>query len=105
MLRHIYLLTLASLALAQTHPILPIGSAAPDFALPGVDGQIHHLADYAASPVLVIVFTCNHWPISQRPQQGLLRRRDDDRGKGVAIVPTQPNGPQALRSGELDSSD
>ncbi len=54
-----------SLRGAETHPILPVGSAAPDFALPGVDGKIHRLADYAASPVLVVIFTCNHCPIAQ----------------------------------------
>ena len=47
-----------------THPILAIGSPAPDFSLPGVDGKIHKLSDYAASPVLVIVFMCNHCPIA-----------------------------------------
>jgi len=41
-----------------THPILAVGSPAPDFSLPGVDGRVHRLADYAASPVLVVVFTC-----------------------------------------------
>jgi hypothetical protein len=35
------------------HPTLALGSPAPDFALPGVDGKIHKLSDYAASPVLV----------------------------------------------------
>src|SRR5277367_5953345 len=30
------------------HPTLALGSAAPDFALPGVDGKIHKLGDYAA---------------------------------------------------------
>jgi peroxiredoxin len=90
---------------AQEHPILPIGSPAPDFALPGVDGQIHRLADYAASPVLVIVFTCNHCPIAQMYEQRLMRLYEDYRDKGVAMVAIQPNAPEALRLDELDSSD
>jgi peroxiredoxin len=40
------------------HPILPIGSPAPDFSLPGADGKTHALADYASSPILVVIFTC-----------------------------------------------
>ena len=99
---------LSALALAygaQEHPILPIGSAAPDFALPGVDGQIHRLADYAASPILAIVFTCNHCPIAQLYEQRIQRLYDDYRGKGVAVVAIQPNAPEALRIDELDSSD
>jgi len=90
---------------AQEHPILPIGSAAPGFALPGVDGKIHRLADYAASPVLVIVFTCNHCPIAQLYEQRILRLYQDYRDQGVAVVAIQPNAPEALRIDELDSSD
>lgn len=90
---------------AAEHPILPIGSPAPDFALPGVDGQIHRLADYAASPVLVVVFTCNHCPIAQMYEQRIQALYDDYRGKGVAVVAIQPNAPEALRIDELDSSD
>jgi glutathione peroxidase-family protein len=90
---------------AQGHPILPIGSPAPDFALPGVDGKIHRLADYASSPVLAIVFTCNHCPIAQVYEQRIMRLYEDYRDKGVAVVAIQPNAPEALRIDELDSSD
>jgi peroxiredoxin len=66
MWRLIFSLLVAFATWGQTaHPILAVGSAAPDFSLPGVDGKIHRLADYAASPVLVVVFTCNHCPIAQ----------------------------------------
>jgi hypothetical protein len=104
----VLLLTIALLAFglrAETHPILPIGSPAPNFALPGVDGKIHHLADYAASPILAIVFTCNHCPISQQYEQRIQRLYEDCRDKGVAVVAIQPNAPEALRVDELDSSD
>ena len=104
----VLLLTIALLACglrAGTHPILPIGSPAPDFALPGVDGRLHRLADYAASPVLAIVFTCNHCPIAQLYEQRIQRLYDDYREKGVAVVAIQPNAPEALRIDELDSSD
>ena len=47
---------------SKTHPILAIGSPAPNFELPGVDGAIHKLSDYSASPVLVVIFICNHCP-------------------------------------------
>src|SRR5205823_3142418 len=51
------------------HPILALGSAAPDFSLPGVDGRTHTLGNYAVAPILVIVFTCNHCPIAQMYEQ------------------------------------
>jgi peroxiredoxin len=90
---------------AETHPILPVGSPAPDFALPGVDGKIHRLAEYAGSPVLVVVFTCNHCPIAQMYEQRIERLYEEYRDKGVAVVAIQPNAPEALRVDELDSSD
>lgn len=96
---------LAVSALAETHPILPAGAAAPDFSLPGVDGRVHRLADYAASPILVIIFTCNHCPIAQLYEQRIMRLYRDYRDKGVAVVAIQPNAPEALRVDELDSSD
>ena len=38
------------------------GAVAPDFCLPATDGNTYSLADFAADPVLVIFFTCNHCP-------------------------------------------
>jgi peroxiredoxin len=90
---------------AEVHPILALGSAAPDFSLPGVDGQIHKLSDYASSPVLVVVFTCNHCPIAQMYERRIEQLADDYKNKGVAIVAIQPNDPKAIRIDELDSSD
>lgn len=87
------------------HPILPLGSTAPNFALPGVDGKIHKLSDYASSPVLVVVFTCNHCPIAQMYEQRIQKLADDYKNKGVAVVAIEPNDPEAIRIDELDSSD
>src|SRR5208282_6262190 len=87
------------------HPILALGSPAPDFALPGVDGQIHKLSDYASSPILVVVFTCNHCPIAQMYEKRIQQLESDYRDRGVAVVAIQPNNPKAIRIDELDSSD
>jgi len=99
-------LFLAVTAFGETnHPILAIGSPAPDFSLPGVDGKIHKLTEYAASPVLVVVFTCNHCPIAQMYEQRIQQLEQDYGGRGVAVVAIQPNDPKAIRIDELDSSD
>jgi peroxiredoxin len=106
MWRMIFLLLLSFSASAQNaHPILALSSPAPDFSLPGVDGKIHRLADYAASPILVVVFTCNHCPIAQMYEQRIQQLETDYRDRGVAVVAIQPNDPKALRIDELDSSD
>jgi peroxiredoxin len=106
MWRLIFSLSMAFATWGQTtHPILPIGSPAPDFSLPGVDGKVHHLADYAASPVLIVVFTCNHCPIAQMYEERIQQLDRDYNHRGVAIVAIQPNDPKAIRIDELDSSD
>ena len=88
-----------------THPILSLGSPAPDFALTGVDGKIHKLSDYAKSPVLVVVFTCNHCPIAQMYEQRIQQLYDYYGKRGVAVIAIQGNDPKALTIDELDSSD
>jgi peroxiredoxin len=106
MWRMIFLFLLTFSASAQNaHPILPLGSPAPDFSLPGVDGKIHSLADYGTSPILVVVFTCNHCPIAQMYEQRIQQLEADYRDRGVAVVAIQPNDPKAIRIDELDSSD
>jgi peroxiredoxin len=92
-------------AAQEPHPILALGSPAPNFELPGVDGSIHKLADYSSSPVLVVVFTCNHCPIAQMYEQRIMQLVDDYKSRGVAVVAIQPNDPTAIRIDELDSSD
>jgi peroxiredoxin len=97
---------LAPMLHAQTtHPILPIGSPAPNFELPGADGKTHKLSDYASSPVLVVVFMCNHCPIAQMYEQRVQKLYNDYKDKGVAVVAIEGNDPKALRIDELDSSD
>ncbi|HOL72902.1 MAG TPA: redoxin family protein [Bryobacteraceae bacterium] len=99
-------LTAASLfAAADEPPTLAIGSPAPDFALPGVDGKIHRLSDYSSYPVLVIVFTCNHCPTAQLYENRIKQIAADYRGKGVALVAISPNDPAAVRLNELGYTD
>ena len=100
----LFLFSMAAMA-AESHPILPIGSPAPDFSLPGTDGGIHKLSDYASSPVLVVVFTCNHCPIAQMYERRIEKLAADYKDRGVALVAIQPNDPKALRIDELDCSD
>jgi peroxiredoxin len=61
-------------------------AAAPDFALPGVDGRTHSLADYAGADVLVLVQSCNHCPyvLAWEDRLNAIQREYADRG--VTIV-------------------
>ena len=89
----------------EAHPTLAIGSPAPDFALPGIDGRTHSLSDYAASKVLVIIFTCNHCPTAQLYEARIKKLVDDYNGKSVAFVAIEPNDPDAIRLNELGYTD
>ncbi len=84
---------------------LAIGAKAPDFALPGVDGKVHKLSDYAGAKILVIVFTTNHCPTAQAYEDRLIQLTTDYKGKGVAVVAISPNDPKAVRLDELGYSD
>src|SRR5581483_2244391 len=81
----------------EPHQTLAIGSRAPDFSLPGIDGKMHKLSDYSSSKVLVIVFTCNHCPTAQLYENRIKKLDADYQGKGVALVAIQPNAPDAIR--------
>src|SRR5450631_3505359 len=91
------LLSLTAFAADEAHPTLPIGSAAPDFALPGVDGKVHKLAEYGKSRVLAIVFTCNHCPTAQLYEGRIKKLAADYKDKGVALVAIEPNYNKAVR--------
>lgn len=104
--RLLLLLVLALMTRADdAHPVLSLGSSAPNFDLPGIDGKTHKLADYDTSPVLVVVFTCNHCPIAQMYEKRIAELAADYKDRGVAVVAIQPNDPTAIRIDELDSSD
>src|SRR5437762_2942344 len=90
---------------APVVPTLAIGATAPDFDLPGVDGRRYALKDFAAAPVLVVVFTCNHCPTAQAYEDRIRRLHDDYAGKGVALVAISPNDPKAIRLDELGYTD
>jgi len=84
---------------------LAIGSAAPDFDLPGVDGRRYSLADFADAKVLVIVFTANHCPTAQAYEARIAALDADYSARGVRLVLVSPNDPMALRLDEQGYTD
>lgn len=84
---------------------LSIGTSAPDFSLPGVDGKTYTLASFKDADILVIVFTCNHCPTAQAYEDRIIQLAKDYRSKNVALVAVSPNDPTAIRLDELGYSD
>lgn len=72
----------------ESDSALDRGDAAPDFELPGVDGETHALDDFDADALLV-VFTCNHCPYARAKfdlLNGLAAEYDD-----LTVVGINPN--------------
>ena len=84
---------------------LALGSQAPDFKLPGVDGKTYNLASFKSYPILVIVFTCNHCPTAQAYEDRIIQLTKDFSNKGVGFVAISPNDPDAVRLDELGYTD
>lgn len=84
---------------------LSIGSKAPSFSLPGVDGKMYSLASFSKAELLAIVFTCNHCPTAQAYEDRVIQLAKTYSAKGVAVVAISPNDPGAIRLDELGYTD
>ncbi|RME72189.1 MAG: thioredoxin family protein [Chloroflexi bacterium] len=73
---------------------LKIGDKAIPFALPGVDGEEHALADYADKKVLVVVFSCNHCPYVRAWEDRMVQIQADYADKGVQFLVINANDAQ-----------
>lgn len=71
--------------------MLPLGTLAPDFKLPNIDGSIVTLHDVADGKALVVVFMCNHCPFVKHIAAELVRLSKDYAGKGVKLVGISSN--------------
>jgi peroxiredoxin len=89
----------------RLNPTLAIGAQAPDFNLMGIDGRKHTLADWRSSPVLAVMFICNHCPASQLYEDRILKMVSDYKAKGVQFIAIQPNAVAALAPHELNFAD
>jgi peroxiredoxin len=85
-------------------PTLAIGSAAPDFCLPGIDGQTHCLKEYSGAKVLMIAFICNHCPTAQLYESRIKKIAEDYKDR-VVVVAIEPNNPNAVRLDEMGYTD
>ena len=108
MKRFLFVLVLALLpsgCVRSDRPSLALGSAAPDFNLPGVDGKSHTLGDFASSRVLAIVFTCNTCPHVAAVPVAHQKARRRHRDKGVTVVAINPNKAAAMQLADLGHTD
>jgi peroxiredoxin len=91
----------------QTAPPAPLalGSPAPDFSLPGIDGKTYSLASFKGSKALVVIFTAVHCPTAEVYEERIKKLVSDYRARGVAFAVIQPNNAQAVRLDEMGYTD
>ena len=66
--------------------MVPLGTPAPDFRLPTVDGNKMTLGDFAHARALLVVFLSNHCPYVRHIERGLARVAAGYAGRGLATV-------------------
>jgi peroxiredoxin len=70
---------------------LRIGSGAPGFNIPAVDGNTYSLEYFKNSKVLVVIFSCNHCPYVQAYEDRIIALQTDYKNKGVSVVAINSN--------------
>jgi peroxiredoxin len=70
--------------------MLPLGSTAPNFSLPNVDGKTVTREDHSGKPLLV-VFMCNHCPFVIHIRDQFVKFAKEYQGKGLAVIGISSN--------------
>ncbi len=80
-----------------------IGSYAPDFELPGVDGTVHHLARYLERyRAIGVVFMCNHCPYVRMYLDRLKQIQTDFQAQGCTLIGINPNDAEKFPEDSFD---
>ncbi len=81
---------------------LALGSSAPAFDLPGVDGRRHSLDDYGHADALVLVQSCNHCPYVQAWEGRMIELQREYGERGVRLVAVSSNDAQRYPEDSFD---
>ena len=79
-----------------------LGAPCPDFRLPAVDGRTYARDDFAASPVLVVMFICNHCPYVKAVEDRLIALHREVGEKGAQLVAICSNDAAAYPDDSFD---
>jgi peroxiredoxin len=71
--------------------MLPLGTPAPDFTLPNVDGRTVTLADAAGPKGTLVMFICNHCPFVKHVADQLAALGSDCLPQGIGVVAISSN--------------
>jgi thiol-disulfide isomerase/thioredoxin len=71
--------------------MLPLGTPAPDFALPDPEGRTWRRADLGDAEATVVMFLCNHCPFVKHIAEEIAQIARDYAGRPVAFVAINSN--------------
>lgn len=81
---------------------MALGTKAPAFSLPGVDGKTWSLDDFADAEALVVVFTCNHCPYAKAAEDRLVALQAELAPR-VRFVAINPNDAERYPADSFDA--
>jgi hypothetical protein len=81
---------------------LALGTTAPAFDLPGVDGANHRLEEYGDAPLLALVQWCNHCPYVQAWEPRAIALQRDYADRGFRLVAVNSNDADAYPEDSFD---
>jgi peroxiredoxin len=71
--------------------MVPLGTPAPDFSLPGTDNKIYSLESFKDKKVLVVIFMCNHCPYVKAVLRRLINLQSEYAKRSVQLVGINAN--------------
>ena len=74
-------------------PVCAFGTPAPDFSLPGVDGETWSRDRCKGENGLLVMFICNHCPYVKAVRERILRDVRELAGYGIGCVAIMSNDP------------
>ena len=74
-----------------TSTMLPLGTAAPAFALPDTKGNTVSISDFQDAPALLVVFMSNHCPYVKHIRESFVELVKEYQARGVAVVGINSN--------------
>ncbi|TWT62994.1 thioredoxin family protein [Rubinisphaera italica] len=71
--------------------MLPLGSQAPDFSLPNIDGKTVSLSGLPKDQPILVMFICNHCPFVLHLQKDLAQFSNEYQAKKLTVVGISSN--------------
>jgi len=80
---------------------IELGSKAPSFSLPGVDGKTHSLDEFQGKMAVAVIFSCNHCPYVKKYEDRIVEVQRDYAAKGVQLIAINSNETQNYPEDDL----